>query len=37
VTFTVGNVTHATLTYNSAQNHDPDGDSNGTLITLSRP
>jgi hypothetical protein len=37
VIFTVGNVTHATLTYNSADNHDPDGDSNGTRITLSRP
>jgi Tol biopolymer transport system component len=37
VTFTVVNVTHAALTYNSADNQDPDGDSNGTLITLSRP
>jgi hypothetical protein len=30
VTFTVVNVTHATLTYGAADNHDPDGDSNGT-------
>ena len=37
VTFTVVNVTHAMLTYKSADNHDPDGDSNGTVITLSRP
>ena len=37
VTFTVVNVTHAMRTYNSADNHDPDGDGNGTLITLSRP
>jgi dipeptidyl aminopeptidase/acylaminoacyl peptidase len=36
-TFTVVNVTHATFTYKSADNHDPDGDSNGTVITLSRP
>jgi hypothetical protein len=37
VTFTVDNVTHATLTYNSADNHDPDGDSNGTSITVNKP
>jgi len=37
VTFTVVSVTHATLTYNAPDNHDPDGDSNGTVITLSRP
>ncbi len=37
VTFTVVNVTHATLSYQSADNHDPDGDSNGTSITVSRP
>ena len=28
--FTAVNLTHATLTCNSAGNHDPDGDSNGT-------
>jgi hypothetical protein len=37
VTFTVASVTHATLTYNSSDNHDPDGDSNGTTITVARP
>ncbi len=37
VTFTVTNVTHATLTYRSAANHDPDGDSNGTRITVNKP
>jgi hypothetical protein len=37
VTFTVGNVTHGTLTYTAASNHDPDGDSNGTSITVLKP
>ncbi len=37
VTFTVDNVTHATYTYQSADNHDPDGDSNGTVITVNKP
>ena len=37
VTFTVGNVTHATLTYKAADNQDPDGDSNGTSIALNKP
>jgi thermitase len=37
VTFTVSNVTHATLTYKSSDNHDPDGDSNGTQITVYKP
>jgi PKD repeat protein len=36
VTFTVSGVTHAVLTYKPADNHDPDGDSNGTSITVSR-
>jgi hypothetical protein len=38
VTFTVGTVTHASLTYAEASNHDPDGDSNGTgtAITIAR-
>jgi hypothetical protein len=36
-TFTVVTVTHTTLTYKAADNHDPDGDSNGTSITVSRP
>jgi PKD domain/WD40-like Beta Propeller Repeat/Abnormal spindle-like microcephaly-assoc'd, ASPM-SPD-2-Hydin len=37
VIFTVANVTHATITYNSSDNHDPDGESNGTTITVHRP
>jgi PKD repeat protein len=34
VIFTVENVTHASLAYDPAANHDPDGDSNGTAITV---
>jgi serine protease AprX len=34
---TVINVTHAVRTYNSSNNHDPDGDSNGTTITVTKP
>jgi hypothetical protein len=37
VTFTVVNVTAPALTYSAADNHDLDGDSNGTRITVSRP
>jgi serine protease len=37
LTFTVTSVTHATLKYQPAQNGDPDGDSNGTQITVCRP
>jgi hypothetical protein len=37
VTFTINNIMHVTLTYNPSANHDPDGDSNGTTITVSRP
>lgn len=36
-TFTVDNVTHADLSYTAGDNHDPDGDSDGTSITVSRP
>jgi len=36
-TFTVDDVAHATLTYQPADNHDPDGDSDGTTITVNRP
>jgi hypothetical protein len=36
VTFWVTNVTHASLAYNQASNHDADGSSNGTTITVSR-
>jgi len=34
VTFTVTGVTHDTLTYDDTANHDPDGDSDGTSITV---
>ena len=38
VTFSVANVSHSTLTYRPADNHDPDGgDSNGTTITVTAP
>jgi protocatechuate 3,4-dioxygenase beta subunit len=37
VTFTVTNATHSSLTYQPAANHDPDGDSNGTVITVNKP
>ncbi len=37
VTFTVTSVTHGSYVYNAANNHDPDGDSNGTTITVNRP
>ena len=37
VTFTVWAVTHATVIYNPAANHDLDGDSNGTRITVRKP
>jgi hypothetical protein len=36
-TFSVTGVTHAVNTYNGADNHDPDGDSNGTTIVVARP
>jgi serine protease AprX len=37
VTFTVSNVTQASLSYESSANHDPDGDSDGTSLTISKP
>jgi hypothetical protein len=37
VVFAVSNVGHATLVYNPEANRDPDGDSDGTTITVSRP
>ena len=36
VTLTVQDVAHDTLTYDSSANADPDGDSNGTTIMVSR-
>jgi hypothetical protein len=38
VTFTITGVTHASLTtYDAQANHDPDGDSEGTSVTVIRP
>jgi hypothetical protein len=37
VTFTVTSLTIAGKTYNAGENHDGDGDSNGTVITVYRP
>ena len=37
VTFTVNNVSKTLYTYESANNHDPDTDSDGTSITILRP
>lgn len=37
ITFTVTNVTHSSNTYSAGANHDPDGDSNGTAITVLKP
>lgn len=37
VTFSVTSVSHTTLTYNPAANHESDGDSNGTSIVVSKP
>jgi hypothetical protein len=34
VTYTVNNVTASGFTYDPASNTDPDGDSNGTAITI---
>jgi hypothetical protein len=36
-TFSVDNLAHSTFTYVPTDNHDPDGDSNGTTITVNRP
>jgi hypothetical protein len=37
VTFTVTSVTHASLAYAPGVNHDPDGDSTGTVIVVNKP
>lgn len=37
VTYTVSNVTKSGFTYQSGANHDPETDSNGTKITVTRP
>jgi hypothetical protein len=36
VTFAVENVTHDGFGYDAASNHDPDGDSDGTTITVDK-
>jgi serine protease AprX len=37
VRFTVSNVSGSALTYNAAANHDPDGDSDGSSLTIAKP
>ena len=37
ITFTVNSATHATLMYDAAGNCDPDFDSDGTTIVISKP
>jgi hypothetical protein len=37
VTYTVNSVSKSGYTYQSTANHDPESDSNGTKITVSRP
>lgn len=37
VTFSVTNLTAAGATYQSSANHDADGSSNGTTVTVPRP
>jgi hypothetical protein len=37
LTFTVDDVIHDSLTYQAADNSDPDGDSDGTTITVNKP
>jgi serine protease AprX len=36
-TFAVESITHATYDYQAADNTDPDGDSDGTTITVAKP
>jgi hypothetical protein len=36
-TFTVTGVAASGLAYSAAQNHDPDGDSTGTVISIAKP
>jgi hypothetical protein len=36
-TLTLTHLTHATLTYDTSANHDPEGDSNGTSIVVLKP
>jgi hypothetical protein len=36
-TLTVDGITHGSLLYNAGNNHDPDGDSDGTAIIVTKP
>ena len=36
-TFTVRGITASGLSYSASQNHEPDGDSTGTAITIAKP
>ncbi|MCP5094155.1 MAG: hypothetical protein GY943_01245, partial [Chloroflexi bacterium] len=36
-TYTVDDITHSSLSYSAGDNTDPDGDSDGTTITVNRP
>jgi len=36
-TFTISGISHTSLSYNASANSDPDGDSDGTSITVSKP
>jgi len=37
ITFAIDGVSHASLAYDSAGNHDPDGDCDGTTISVNMP
>lgn len=37
VTLTITNATKSSFTYTASANHDPDGESNGTVIVVSKP
>jgi PKD repeat protein len=37
ITFSAVDITHPTATYRSADNHDSDGDSNGTTVRVTKP
>ncbi len=37
VTFSITGITHGTLVYGASNNHDPDGDSDGTVIVIPAP
>jgi hypothetical protein len=37
ISFTVTGITYAGYVYDAAANHDPDGDSDGTMIVVQKP